>query len=323
MNDVPRILIVEDQSEDYELAQREIRKVVSDCIFEWVEKQTDFRNSLQDFRPDIIVSDYALPEFNGMQVLELAQQQTFFIPVIIWTGRMSEDVAVECMKKGASNYVIKDNAKRLGPAVVQALKESDAFRERRQADEKYQSIFENSPVGIFQSTPQGQFISVNPAMARIYGYASSQEMMEATIDIAHQLYLQPEERDQFAQLLQENIRVENFEIKNVRKDGSIIWTSTSARAVRDGSGNVLYYEGFLQDITDHKLAEDKVSESEARYHGIFENAQDAIFIENFEGEILEVNQRACEIFGYTHDEFITKKVTDLVPSEVICCPRNY
>src|SRR5436309_15828911 len=97
MNDVLRILIVEDQSDDYALAQREIRKVIPDCIFEWVEKQTDFRNSLQDFQPDVIVSGYALAEFNGMQVLELAQQQAFFVPVIIWTGRMSEHVAVECM----------------------------------------------------------------------------------------------------------------------------------------------------------------------------------------------------------------------------------
>jgi PAS domain S-box-containing protein len=187
--------------------------------------------------------------------------------------------------------------------------------ERKQAEENYQAIFEKSAEGIFQSSPEGRFINVNPAMAHIYGYASPQEMIEAIHDIAQQIYLEPQERAEFTRLFNSAGSVNNFEMKNKRKDGSVIWTSTTARTVRATDGKLLYYEGLLQDITERKQAEAALRANEERYRGIFDGVQDAIFVESLKGEILDVNQRACEIFGYTHAEFITKQVSDIVPSE--------
>lgn len=125
----------------------------------------------------------------------------------------------------------------------------------RLAEENYRSIFENALEGIFQSTPDGHFINVNPAMARIHGYDSPTAMMTAVQEIGHQIYVEPDSRAEFRRLVEEQGNVTGFEYQVYRKDGDIIWASESARAVRDGDGQLLYYEGILEDVTQRKLAE--------------------------------------------------------------------
>jgi PAS domain S-box-containing protein len=125
----------------------------------------------------------------------------------------------------------------------------------RQAEEKYRSIFENALDGIFQSTPDGQFISANPAVARMFGYESVDEFITARTNIEHQHYVYPDRRETFKKLMAENGSVQNFELQAYRKDGSIIWTSENGRAVRDATGNVIHYEGIVEDITHRKQVE--------------------------------------------------------------------
>src|SRR5829696_2390725 len=100
MNNATRILIVEDLPADYDLAQHEIRQVVKNCEFKRVEKEKEFLQALENFQPTLILSDYKLPGFDGLKALELAQKHSPAIPFLIWSGVISEDAAVECMKKG-------------------------------------------------------------------------------------------------------------------------------------------------------------------------------------------------------------------------------
>lgn len=125
----------------------------------------------------------------------------------------------------------------------------------RLAEEKYRSIFENALEGIYQSTPDGHFISINPAMARIHGYESPTAMMEAVTQIDRQIYVDPNCREEFSRLLEERGEVTGFEYQVYQQDGDIVWVSESARAVRDGSGQLLYYEGILEEVTQRKLEE--------------------------------------------------------------------
>ncbi|MGE5658640.1 MAG: PAS domain S-box protein [Actinomycetota bacterium] len=127
----------------------------------------------------------------------------------------------------------------------------------RQTEEKYRSLFENAIEGIFQTTSDGYYLNANPALARIYGYASPQELMVHLTDIEHQLYVEPHRRTEFIHLLQEHDAVEDFESQVYRADGSVIWISENARAVRDHSGKLLYYEGTVEDITQRKQLADK------------------------------------------------------------------
>jgi len=123
------------------------------------------------------------------------------------------------------------------------------------AAEKYRGIFENAVEGIFQSTPEGQFVSVNPAMARIFGYGSTGEMLAAINDISRQLYVEPRRREDFRAAMRSEGLIKGFEAQMYRQDGSRIWVSINARAVTDEEGEILYYEGFVQDLTDRHEGE--------------------------------------------------------------------
>lgn len=120
------------------------------------------------------------------------------------------------------------------------------------AELKYRSIFENATEGIFQTSPNGNYLIVNPALARIYGYNSPDDLIQALNNIQQQLYVDPNRRDDFVKAMQDHKVVQNFESLVYRKDGSTIWISENARLVHDKQGNLLYYEGTVEDITAQK-----------------------------------------------------------------------
>jgi PAS domain S-box-containing protein len=125
----------------------------------------------------------------------------------------------------------------------------------RIAEENYRSIYENALEGIFQTTPEGRYLSVNPAMARIYGYDSPQEMVERITDLEQQIYVDPEARLEFKRFMEQNDQVINFEYRTYQKDGDIIWVEENTRTVRNDKGQLLYYEGMIQDISERKYRE--------------------------------------------------------------------
>lgn len=134
----------------------------------------------------------------------------------------------------------------------------------RQAEQKYRSIFEHAVVGIFQTTPDGHYKACNPALANIYGYESTTQLLTSLTDIGRQLYVDPQRRSEFIKQLQFCDSVSEFESEVYRQDGSIIWISENARAVRNENGILLYYEGFVTDITQRKLAEESNRQSQAQ-----------------------------------------------------------
>jgi PAS domain S-box-containing protein len=123
---------------------------------------------------------------------------------------------------------------------------------------KYRSMVENATEGMFQVTPDGRFLSVNPALARIAGYDSPAETMKNTVDLAQHAYISPERRLEYVKLLETEGRVSDFECQLLRNDGTCHWVCISSHAACDGDGKVLYFEGHLQDITERKLAEEQL-----------------------------------------------------------------
>lgn len=128
----------------------------------------------------------------------------------------------------------------------------------RHAEEKYRTIFENAIEGIYQATPEGKYISANPALARIFGFDSPQELIAARNDISRQEYIRPELRAAFMASIEQKGIVQNFEYEAYRRDGKKIWISASARPVRDANGNILYYEGTVQDVTEQRTLEQQI-----------------------------------------------------------------
>jgi diguanylate cyclase (GGDEF)-like protein/PAS domain S-box-containing protein len=157
-------------------------------------------------------------------------------------GIFSPDGKVEAMEGYVQDIDDRKQA-------VQALQE---------AERSYRSIFENAIEGIFQSTPEGGYLAVNPTLARIYGYNSPEELIVGLRDIEHQLYVEPFRRNEFMRLMVENGSVKNFESRIFRRDGHIIWISENARAVRDEAGSLMFYEGTVETITERKLYEEQI-----------------------------------------------------------------
>jgi len=139
--------------------------------------------------------------------------------------------------------------------VTQKMQAEEALK---RAEAKYRSIFENAIEGIFQSSVDGRFLIANPMLAKIYGYASSEDLIENLTDIGSQLYVDPQRRLELINLLKEQEDVKSFESKVYRKDGTIIWTSENVYAIHDVAGNVLYFEGTVEDITASKIAKAEI-----------------------------------------------------------------
>ena len=154
-----------------------------------------------------------------------------------------------------SNAALHDRDGRINLIVATGLLMTERIETEealREAERNYRSIFENALEGIFQTTTGGNYLRANPALAHIYGYESTQDLIESLRDIKQQLYVDPQRRTDFIHIMQERDAVSGFEAQIYRKDGSIIWILEHARAVRDTDGTLLYYEGTVQDITDQK-----------------------------------------------------------------------
>ena len=143
----------------------------------------------------------------------------------------------------------------------------DLMSALRTAEEKFRGIFENAIEGIFQTTPDGQYLSANPTLARIYGYQSVGEMTRGIRDIQHQLYVDPRRRQDFRDQIQATGVVRNFESQVFRADGGVIWISENARVIRDDNGAVKYYEGTVEDISERKQNEELLLQKEAALAG--------------------------------------------------------
>jgi two-component system, cell cycle sensor histidine kinase and response regulator CckA len=170
------------------------------------------------------------------------------------------------------------------------------------AENQCRAIVENAVEGIFQTTPEGGYVSANPTMARMYGFESPEELVSNVKDIGRQVYVDPDRRAQFKRAMQEHGIVQDFEYQVYRKDGTKIWLSENARAVRDSNDAILYYEGTVQDISDRKRAEEELRKREVQYRRLIENIPEVVWTADERGNILFIGEKITNIFGYTPEE---------------------
>lgn len=172
-----------------------------------------------------------------------------------WGIRSNGEVFPKEVRLYKGTYFGKDVVIALAQDITERKKAEEAIKE---AEEKYRGIFENAVEGIYQSTPEGRFRTVNPAFAEMMGYNSPQEMIAAITNIADQIYHDPSRRADFMRILSQQGNVSGFEYQMSRRDGGLVWVSENARMVRDAEGRALYYEGLLEDITVRKENEQRI-----------------------------------------------------------------
>ena len=275
----------------------------------------DGLSALNNGRFDVVVVDVSVPDGAGLASVSLIKAEAPQMPVIVAGDTDNEAVAVEAVHAGAQDYLVKSQLTPgwLERSIRYAIERHRLDMALLEAEEKYHSVFDHLVEGIFQTTPEGRYLMANAALARIYGYASPEELMSSVTNIGERLYVEEGRREQFIRLMQEHDTLSGFESQIFRKDHSTIWISENCRAVRDRNGKLLYYEGTVEDITQRRQAEENLRNSETLYHSLVETLPQNIFRKDREGRFTFANQQFCKTLGRKLEEITGKTDFDFFP----------
>jgi phosphoserine phosphatase RsbU/P len=275
-------------------------------------------SALSEDQFDVVVLDVSVPDGAGLANVSLIKAEAPKLPIIVAGNLDDERVALEAVHAGAQDYLVKSQITPgwLERSIRYAIERHRMDMALLNAEEKYHSVFDHLVEGIFQTTPDGRYLMANAALARIYGYATPEELMQGMTDIGVSLYVVKGRRDEFIRLMQEHDTISGFESQIFRKDQTVIWISENCRAVRDGKGRLLYYEGTVEDITQRQQAEEKVRDSERLYHSLVETLPQNIFRKNIEERFTFANQQFCKTLHRKLDDVLGKTDFDFFPKEL-------
>ena len=315
--DALRILILEDVPMDAELVEYELKRASIPFLSQRVDSRDGFLHALEEFGPDLILSDYTLPRFDGMTALSLARERAPSIPFLIVTGSVNEETAVGCMKAGATDYLLKSNLARIGPAIEAALERSRAHAEKVQAEtalaaseRRFRSLVQNSSDLVTILAPDGTILYASDSAERIVGYAPRDLVGSSLLS-----YLDGAGAQTVRELLQNGNGRTNgagpIEFCLRRADGSPVWLeAVGTNLLTDATirGIVLN----ARDVSERKRADRELRESEERYRDLFDNASDLVCMATPDGSLLYVNHAWQEGTGYGEEEIGRMQLLDLV-----------
>lgn len=318
-NDTIKILLIEDVPKFSRLLC-ELLATARGVHFdvEKVEALSDGLKRLKQPGVDLVLLDLSLSDCKGLESFSRTRAAAPHVPIIVLSTLDDESLELQAVQAGAQDFLVKGqiDSRLLVRSVRYALERRKAEMALFLAEEKYRGIFEHIVEGIFQTTPDGRYLSANPALARIYGYESAEELISSLTDIQQQLYVSPGQRSEFIRLMEQYDVVKNFESEIFRRDKTIIWISENVRAVRDGENKLLYYEGTVEDITEKKRAEERLRNSEALYHSLVESLPQNIFRKDLNERFIFANQRFCATLGKPLEEILEKTDFDFFPPEL-------
>ena len=312
-----RVLIIENSRSDAELILQELRKAGFKFRADLVETPEEFSEKLHAQSYDVVLSDYLLPQWTGMDALWQLQQMGKDIPFLLVTGTLGEEAAVECVKQGVTEYVLKERLVRLPVAVRRALEEK-ARREARLAEQaqretevSFRLLFANNPLPMWMFDLETlKFLQVNDAAIAHYGY-SREEFTHMQITDIHPV----KEIPRLLQWLtkERSMRASGQWLHRL-KDGGITGVEIALHTLELGGRRAALV--VVQDITERRQAEETLHESEERYRRLFDSANDGLFVfamtdEGLPGRFLEVNQVACQMLGYSREELLRLSPMDV------------
>jgi sigma-B regulation protein RsbU (phosphoserine phosphatase) len=267
---------------------------------------------------NVVILDFFLPDGAGSANIGMLRDTAAQVPIIVVGGADDEAVALEAVHAGAQDYLVRGqlNPQGLNRSIRYAMERNVAEQAVTEAEEKYRGIFDHLVEGIFQTSPDGRYLMANAALARIYGYASPEELKAAVTDIGRRLYVQPGRREEFKRIMEELDTITGFESQIFRKDGSIIWISENCRAVRDARGNLLYYEGTVEDITLRREAQENLRGSEALYHSLVDTMPQNVFRKDLQGRFTFANKQYCKHYNCRLEDILGKTDFDFFPKEL-------
>ena len=317
-----KVLLVEDRVEDAEMLLREMHLRGLNVVSHRVDTSAAYEEALASFAPDLILSDYTLPGFDGTDALQIARSRRPDTPFIFVSGTIGEERAIQALKQGAVDYVLKESRARLVPAIERALREADdrdarrwAQRELEESEERFRFAMHFSSVGMALVAPDGRWLGINPALCDIVGYSENELLATDVQSVTH-----PDDRDadrdQVRQMLDREIETYQTNKRYVRKDGRVVWTQLSGSLVWLQSGEPHYFICQIQDITDRVNAERALRASEERFRSIAEATQEWIWEIDAEGLYTFCSPAVEAILGYPPDRLIGTNCLDILSQSI-------
>ncbi|PYO26618.1 MAG: hybrid sensor histidine kinase/response regulator [Gemmatimonadetes bacterium] len=256
-----RVLIAEDSEDDALLIVRELKRGGYDPTYERVATAAAMAAALERERWDLVIGDHSMPHFSGTGALALVRGRGLDVPFICVSGTISEEMAVAAMRAGANDWVTKGQLKRLIPAIERELREAKGRAALRASETGYETLVEHAPVGIYRSSPEGRFLSVNAALVRILGYDSAPQVLQ--LDMARDVYADSAERQRLLDRDSYTDReYDEVEATWKRRDGRLLTVQLSVRAVRNADRQVHYYETFVRDVTEQRRLQQQLVQSQ-------------------------------------------------------------
>ncbi|GAB4383277.1 MAG: hypothetical protein Kow00121_44890 [Elainellaceae cyanobacterium] len=245
-----RILVIDDNASNSALLSRQLERQSYQVTIANTDQDAIAAIAAMDY--DLILLDITLP--SGLKMVEQLKghREWQHIPVLITAAPDQTELVALAIAMGAADYLTRPFPSVLLHAKVTACLEQKRLQEQ---GGNFDGLWENAPVGVYQATSDGRFKGVNSTLVRLLGYPAAITLMEAIVNRGEQVYVDPNRYAEFKHLLEANDQVTGFEYQAYRHDGDLIWVSEHARAVRDANGEIVYYEGIVEDITQRKLVE--------------------------------------------------------------------
>src|SRR3989449_934314 len=315
-----RVLMVEDVADDAALVERELRRAGITGATRRVDSEGGFREALQPFGPDVILTDHSLPTFGAADALRIGLPEAPDTPVIVVTGSLDEETAAEYIKAGAADYVVTPPLERVGPAVVRALDLRRARTEqargegaRRQGEERFRALIERGAAAAALVAPDGPLLSASHSIERLLGFAPAELVGHPGFERVH-----PDDVPRVHAALREIIASPGtpagLELRWRHKDGS--WRHIDAVAVdRLAEPAVGAIVVNVRDVSERRRAEAALRESEERYRTLVEGVRDIIFALSPEGTIASLNPAFETIAGWRREEWVGQPFERLVHPE--------
>ncbi|MGD2246161.1 MAG: response regulator [Candidatus Aminicenantes bacterium] len=312
-----KMLLVEDLEDDAVLITRKLQKEGYRFDFKRVDNEKDFKRAMEDKDWDLIISDYVLPNFSGRKVLELIRREGYDMPLILVSGKIGEETAVDMLKEGASDFVMKDNLFRLPSAVERALSEARILREKRETEEelrkvanRYHLLAENISDIIWTMDANKRFTFVSPSVFDVTGYTIKEIMIKGLDELFMPAY-QKKAKASIDQILtslkskKSDPPIEDtFEAELICKDGSLIWTETKVAILFEPGKKILGFLGVTRDISERKgIEQERLNLAEA-----VEQLEEGIIVTDAGRRIRFVNQAFKSVSGFESKEVIGEPV---------------
>src|SRR6266704_1823348 len=320
MPDLVRVLMVEDVADDAALIERELRRAGITGAARRVDSERAYREALQTFAPDIILTDHSLPTFGAADALRIALLAAPDTPVIVVTGSLDEETAAEYIKAGAADYVVKHHLERVGPAVLRALdlrraraEQARAEEARRQGEERFRALIEHGADVVALVAPDGTLLFASHSIERLLGFAPAELVGRPAFERVH-----PDDLPRINAALRDIVASPGtpagLELRWRHKDGS--WRHIDAVAVdRLAEPAVGAIVVNFRDVSERRTAEAALRESEERYRTLVEGVRDIIFALSPEGTIASLNPAFETITGWRREEWVGRPFERLVHPE--------